>query len=270
MSARALSMLVLLTTLGWFWFSQKWHCCWIRGACCEKPVVEKLATGPATLQFNWSTPKPTTTEQFADYKAEILKGNSGDNLLEIVGKYYANESNATDFDNLGLARANAIKALLVDEIPEERIRLKAIQVSGSSADSNQVIPNTDFRWTEIEVKQSEVVVMADRTIILFPYNSAQKEADPKVDEYLDKLVARLKGSGEKVSLTGHTDSDGDEQSNEQLAKRRADYIASLLKNKGVDIKQLETHSKGESSPVASNDTEAGKHQNRRVELRILQ
>lgn len=72
-----------------------------------------------------------------------------------------------------------------------------------------------------------------------------------------------------IEVAGHTDSTGSDQYNQQLSQRRASSVATYLTGQGIDSQRLLTVGAGESYPIASNDTEAGRAQNRRVELTIV-
>jgi len=72
-----------------------------------------------------------------------------------------------------------------------------------------------------------------------------------------------------IQIAGHTDSTGTEEYNMQLSQRRADAVKNALIGKGVDPGRMTTIGFGESKPIASNATEAGRQQNRRVEIRII-
>ncbi|WP_216086802.1 OmpA family protein [Ferrimonas balearica] len=72
----------------------------------------------------------------------------------------------------------------------------------------------------------------------------------------------------KATLVGHTDSNGSTRYNLELSLRRAEAVARALVVAGVGREQLRVYGEGESSPVASNATPAGRAQNRRVELII--
>lgn len=72
-----------------------------------------------------------------------------------------------------------------------------------------------------------------------------------------------------IEVAGHTDSSGSDQYNQQLSQRRAQSVASYLTSQGVVEQRLLTVGAGEAHPVASNDTEAGRAQNRRVEMTIV-
>jgi outer membrane protein OmpA-like peptidoglycan-associated protein len=72
-----------------------------------------------------------------------------------------------------------------------------------------------------------------------------------------------------IEVAGHTDSTGSDQYNQQLSERRASSVANYLVGQGITQQRLLTVGAGESRPVASNDTEAGRAQNRRVEMTIV-
>ncbi|MEQ8741761.1 OmpA family protein [Parasphingorhabdus sp.] len=72
-----------------------------------------------------------------------------------------------------------------------------------------------------------------------------------------------------VDVLGHTDSTGSDAYNQSLSERRAESVANFLANSGVQRARLATKGYGESQPIASNATEAGRAANRRVEIKIV-
>ncbi|MBL8268436.1 OmpA family protein [Steroidobacter sp.] len=72
-----------------------------------------------------------------------------------------------------------------------------------------------------------------------------------------------------IEVAGHTDSTGSDQYNQQLSQRRAASVATYLTGQGISGQRLLTVGAGEAHPVASNDSEAGRAQNRRVEMTIV-
>lgn len=72
-----------------------------------------------------------------------------------------------------------------------------------------------------------------------------------------------------VEVAGHTDSVGTEQYNQKLSERRANSVRDYLQSKGIKASRLSARGYGEVQPVASNDTDAGRQANRRVELIVL-
>lgn len=109
--------------------------------------------------------------------------------------------------------------------------------------------------------------LSNRMIIHFPYNSTRPEDRDAMGAYLDKLAAQLNASGGKVTITGHTDFVGDAASNKRFGLLRAQGVRDLLVKKGVPANNISCKSKGDASPMASNDTPKGRYLNRRVEIR---
>jgi outer membrane protein OmpA-like peptidoglycan-associated protein len=107
-----------------------------------------------------------------------------------------------------------------------------------------------------------VVTMGD---VLFDTGMATLK--PGAYSVVDRLAMVLKEDPQrKVMIEGHTDSVGSDEYNQSLSERRAASVQSALFERGVEASQISTVGKGESTPVASNDTAAGRQQNRRVEL----
>jgi outer membrane protein OmpA-like peptidoglycan-associated protein len=104
--------------------------------------------------------------------------------------------------------------------------------------------------------------------ITFALNSADLNA--QFFNALDGVSMVLKEYDKTViEVAGHTDSSGSDQYNQALSERRAQAVAGYLGSHGVKTQRLITIGAGESHPVASNDTEQGRSQNRRVELTIV-
>ena len=90
-------------------------------------------------------------------------------------------------------------------------------------------------------------------------------------DVLDEVVATLlKYPDIKFEIQGHTDSDGAAAYNEGLSTRRASTVADYLISNGVAESRMTVRGYGESEPIADNNTSAGKAQNRRVVLRVIE
>ncbi|TCO75450.1 OmpA family protein [Chromatocurvus halotolerans] len=112
--------------------------------------------------------------------------------------------------------------------------------------------------------KDEVVLTINR--LGFAFDSAELDRSSKAA--LDRAVEVIKSHSEVVNMNvvGHTDSRGDEEYNQKLSERRAAAVVDYLVSKGVSRSSLSSSGKGESEPMASNDTDDGRAQNRRVEL----
>ena len=84
---------------------------------------------------------------------------------------------------------------------------------------------------------------------------------------MDKIVALLKEKSDwEMSIEGHTDNGGGDVFNQTLSEKRAAAVKNYLTNAGIDASRLSSSGLGLSKPLAPNETEAGRAQNRRVEL----
>ena len=86
--------------------------------------------------------------------------------------------------------------------------------------------------------------------------------------YLDKIATFMLNTNNRVEIKGHTDNRGTEDYNMKLSKQRAEAVYKYLLKKGVKADKLSYSYYGLTQPVASNDTEEGRRQNRRVEFEI--
>lgn len=103
--------------------------------------------------------------------------------------------------------------------------------------------------------------------LLFAFNSDQIQ--PTAATNLRELAVSLNKYPEsQLLIVGHTDAVGDDAYNQNLSERRANSAAAYLASQGVARSRIQTSGKGEAEPVATNDTEAGMQQNRRVEVAI--
>lgn len=103
--------------------------------------------------------------------------------------------------------------------------------------------------------------------LLFDFDSANLR--PTAERDLAEFAKSMEEfEGTEILIVGHTDSKGPESYNQDLSERRAASAARYLGEQGIDGSRLRTAGRGESEPVASNETSAGRQQNRRVEVAI--
>ena len=104
--------------------------------------------------------------------------------------------------------------------------------------------------------------------ILFGFDKSDLNANAK--ENIARLGRILNEYPDtRLTIQGHTDDKGDDNYNRQLSAKRADAVRDYLIANGVKGGRLNTTAYGETAPIASNDTEAGRAQNRRVEVVIV-
>ena len=120
---------------------------------------------------------------------------------------------------------------------------------------------------ELETRQTERGMVLTLGDVLFDTNRA--ELAPGAEATLDRLTEFLNENPDhRLLIEGHTDSRGAEEYNLQLSSERALSVANALAQRGISRDRLRTAGMGETYPVASNETSAGRQQNRRVEIVI--
>lgn len=134
---------------------------------------------------------------------------------------------------------------------------------------DQKAETLDDNLDDAEVERvGEGILVTFDSGILFDFDSAdlRPEARANLTELSDALAQE---SGDySVLVVGHTDSVGRESYNLQLSERRASAAANYLAGRGISPSRIQTEGMGETEPVATNETEAGRQENRRVEVAI--
>lgn len=120
----------------------------------------------------------------------------------------------------------------------------------------------------VDLDGCEVEAVIELQGVHFDFDKSTLKPEAKV--ILNEAAALLqKHERVVVEVAGHTDSIGSDQYNQGLSERRANAVRDYLIDKGIRASRLSAVGYGESRPVASNDTDAGRAENRRVELVIL-
>lgn len=163
---------------------------------------------------------------------------------------------------------------------------KADQETGA-ANYKVIVTHNDFLPYEADVSltpggeatvkvqlQSGKVKVSEQAIIILDKVYFETDKDvikPESYGLLDQVAAIFKSHPEikKVEISGHTDSQGKDAYNLDLSDRRAKAVRTYLINKGVAAERMDAKGYGETKPIATNATAAGRAQNRRVEFNIL-
>ncbi len=119
--------------------------------------------------------------------------------------------------------------------------------------------------TLVPIEKGEVVRLNN----IF-FETAKADLRPESFAELDRVVTLLNNNPSmEILIGGHTDNVGTPALNVQLSAARANSVQTFLISKGIDQKRMKTKGFGDTKPVASNETDAGRQQNRRVEFTIL-
>jgi len=166
------------------------------------------------------------------------------------------------------AQATAAAALTAAEIERRNAALArsdADDARNQAASARDELDQMRGRLTELQTQETErglVVTLGD---VLFEVDRA--ELKPGAARNLDKLVAALRDNADtSIAIEGHTDSTGSRDHNVDLSERRAEAVAGYLTSHGISSSRITSRGLGPDFPVASNSNEAGRQQNRRVEV----
>jgi outer membrane protein OmpA-like peptidoglycan-associated protein len=137
----------------------------------------------------------------------------------------------------------------------------------AAASSEQQAAELQRQIDALQAKATDRGLVLTLGDVLFESGRANLKAGATSN--LNKLVAFLNEHPDRtVAIEGYTDSVGSEDYNQGLSERRADSVKSYLAGQGISSIRLSASGKGEGDPVASNDSAAGRQQNRRVEVII--
>jgi len=212
------------------------------------------------------TPKglSTANNKFLDQVATYLNANPNSNI-KLTGKYLRNEKNTSIQDNMGIARAASVRDLL----KKRRIATNRIELGGQIVKNMPTNEPVSFNI----IKAAPAAPPKGGTTFAnmdfyFPTNSDQFTPSQQLINWASEAKKYFAENPTKtLYLTGHTDTDGDPMYNKDLGLRRARAVRTYLANSGIKTK-INVNSKGDTEPVSSNATAAGKRQNRRVNATI--
>jgi outer membrane protein OmpA-like peptidoglycan-associated protein len=123
--------------------------------------------------------------------------------------------------------------------------------------------NMDLYLKPIEIG---VTVIIKNIYFDFDKTTLKRESFPELDR-MTKLM--LENPGMTIQISGHTDDKGSDQYNQQLSQGRAESVLQYLVDNGIDETRMKAVGFGESKPIATNSTDEGRAENRRVEFTIL-
>lgn len=173
---------------------------------------------------------------------------------------------------LGALVGGAAGCAIGSYLDAREAKLKEVAKANDFKPEFERIAVDEENGTNFSKDASENVIASQISITSDKPMFASSKATITDPEKLKKLKSFLKGyveslaNGSKIYVVGHTDSSGSAQYNQRLSEARASFIAYLLGEAGADESIIFYEGVGESQPVASNSTEAGKAKNRRFEL----
>lgn len=290
----------MLILTAWISLWTYYYVCWHQGHC----VGNEAGTDPAlraettsqliivgedlqaeageNIKFARSQAMPVIPESADDVLLTVkdyLNDHEEEGLI-ITGFYDDTETNNSLLPNLGIARAEAFKTWLSDfginrqqlfVNAQENINLSFVRdtlVDGLAFEVIDDFPDEN-KLDEEEIAQLKESLKSSSQNLYFATGETSIQVNDSLRQYLGQLKQYLNSHQEAtITLIGHTDNVGDAQRNLEYGQERAEFTKDILRRAGISREQIITASKGESAPIASNDTEEGRSQNRRVEIKL--
>ena len=157
---------------------------------------------------------------------------------------------------------------LTGTAPSEEVKAAVEAAAKAGWPNVQVINNITLKGTAPSCDTLQATVDADLAVpIKFQTGSDKVAADGQ--QQLSRVGAAVKGCPDaKLTVIGYTDNTGTDAVNNPLSEGRAKAVAAYLVSLGIPADSVSSKGAGSSDPVASNDTEAGRAQNRRTEIKV--
>jgi outer membrane protein OmpA-like peptidoglycan-associated protein len=214
-------------------------------------------------------------------------------LKQVVSENFPNQAVRFAFRPLGVApdwwedaTAELITALAEVDSPGGKLHGNSVQIRGVLRHSlsmeqdlkplRQAMPGTadfDIRFIALQAGVTARALCERPFATIDPGAVKFEESGTDLREsafpVLDRIIALADACRDStVSITGHTDSSGNEEWNRQLSRARAETVARYLADRGIDRQRLVVIGAGSSLPVADNATRYGRSLNRRIEIRL--
>lgn len=179
-------------------------------------------------------------------KGGAIGAGTGGALGAIIGH---NSNNTAVGAIIGAAVGGTVGALIGNHMDKQAEELKK-----------------DLEGADVQ-RVGEGILITFNSGLQFDVNSTSLVGDTKTN--LDKLSTTLKKYDDtSILIEGHTDNTGEAKYNQDLSERRARSVSQYLNAQGVQGNRVTTKGYGEMQPIASNDTDADRQKNRRVEVAI--
>lgn len=147
----------------------------------------------------------------------------------------------------------------------ENAKAEAATARNTAAAAQSELANARQELSDLQAKQTDRGMVMTLSDVLF--DTGKSTLKPGATRDLDRLAQALKDNqNTRVKIEGYTDSVGSDSYNQGLSQRRAQAVADALQSRGVPADRYEVEGLGKEYPVATNDTPAGRQQNRRVEI----
>lgn len=244
-------------------------------ACSTTPeTIEELETARAVVPQVEASPRAgVAVTNITEARKALDRANA---LVEKHGKladiqYEAAVANR----NAQIANEKILTAQARDDVDKGTVERQAVLTAAREREATrnaQQAQTAEERASALERELADLKgKKTDRGVVVtlgdVLFDTGKATLKPGAYATVDRLATVLKEDQQrKVLIEGHTDSVGSDEYNQELSERRAASVQAALFERGVEASQISTVGKGETTPVAGNDSPVGRQQNRRVEL----
>lgn len=208
-------------------------------------IAAVLLTGTLTLTSCEAIQNANNTT-----KGAVIGTTAGAVIGAVIGNNVGKGGNAPQGAVLGGTVGGVIGGVIGNKMDKQAKEIEA------------ALPGAD-----VERVNEGIKVTLNEQVVTFAYDSSALSATAQSN--LDKLAKVLRDNPDtNINIYGHTDSRGTDEYNQGLSERRANSVRQYLISRGISSTRLFAMGVGEREPVATNDTDAGRAQNRRVEFAI--
>jgi outer membrane protein OmpA-like peptidoglycan-associated protein len=170
---------------------------------------------------------------------------------------------------LGLGAGALIGDQLQGQENKQKEQQRAIDQQRAELEKNRALIE-ELRKRNIEARETSRGVMVNLPNVNFQFDSADLTADGRDRVNQIANIIRRDAPNRRITVEGHAsrESAAQEAYNQRLSERRANTVADALERNGVNGRNISSQGLGTRAPIATNDTESGRQQNRRVEVII--
>lgn len=222
----------------------------------QNPEVDRYARTELDKAENALSRAEAAFEDRADLTVIQHEAYMAEGYASIAAARIGELSAREQIEDAELERSRVLEEVRAQEAREAR--LQADLATERAEALQRELENLQAEETE----RGLVLTLGD---VLF--DTAEAQLKPGADATIEQLAQFMNEYPDRrLLIEGHTDSRGDDAYNQTLSKQRADAVRTALQSAGISSERLKAEGLGEAYPVASNDTQAGRQQNRRVNI----
>lgn len=225
-------------------------------------ATDRMEPGNLDL-WQFTLPEFGKAEEIALWRGEVVEARSG---LPISATVQV-------FDRQGIAIGYQISDLEDGQFTltfasNQEVTLQ-VEQAGYAFFSKRVLPQ-EFVDPFVRIELTALTIGTVMVLTDVRFARSSSELDVLFQPDLEQLARTMLQSDIRIRIIGHTDGEGSEERNQALSEDRARSVAAYLQALGVNALRMETLGMGENQPIASNDTEEGRAQNRRTEILVIE